>query len=54
MKEIRRKFRINEKVIVSSEGGWKNDFTGTITDGPESVETRQGEDYYYWVDFDSD
>ena len=51
---IRNKFDVGDRVLVSSGGGWEKDFIGTITDGPNSVETRQGEDYMYWVSFEED
>jgi hypothetical protein len=49
---IRKTFEIGEKVLVSSSGGWSQDFYGTIEAGPENVETCQGADYFYWVKFD--
>ena len=45
-------FEIGRRVQVSSEGGWKQDCLGTITGGPEPVETLKGPDNYYWVEFD--
>ncbi|MGH1487723.1 MAG: hypothetical protein ACRBCI_16045 [Cellvibrionaceae bacterium] len=41
------------KVKVSSKGGWAQDSTAAITSDPESVNTRQGEDYFYWVKFET-
>ena len=50
----RRKKRIpiGAVVEVSAEGGWRVDCEAKARSGPEPVETRQGEDYFYWVDFD--
>ena len=49
---IRQEFASGEKVTVSGAGGWKRDAHGVIVGGPEAVTTRQGEDYFYWVEFD--
>lgn len=51
-KKQKRSFDIGDRVEVSKEGGWKNNFTAQVTGGPDSIRTRQGEDYYYWVEFD--
>ena len=51
--ELRKSFRIGDRVKVSLAGGWRKDFFGEIICGPESVQTLQGEDYFYWVDFDA-
>lgn len=47
-----KNFVIGDKVIVSSEGGWKNNCSGIITGGAEPVKTQQGPENYYWVTFD--
>ena len=49
---IRKKIIVGTRVEVSKNGGWARDSTGVVTDGPESVNTRQGEDYFYFVKFD--
>jgi len=43
---------IGAVVEVSAEGGWRTDCQGKVKCGPEPVETRQGVDYFYWVEFD--
>lgn len=48
-----KEFKIGDKVTVSSEGGWQNDCFGTICDGPEQVDVREGSEYFYWVEFDA-
>lgn len=46
-------FAAGARVSVSGIcGGWGNDSTGVIVGEPESVETVQGEDYWYWVQFE--
>ena len=52
MKELKKQFKINDRVVVSAEGGWKRNCSGRISGGPEPVETMQGPEYYYWVEFD--
>lgn len=52
MIERKKEFNVNDKVVVSAEGGWKRDCNGTICGVPELVETIQGPEYYYWVEFD--
>ena len=45
---------IGSRVLVSAKcAGWRNDFHGVVCGGPEPVETVQGPDYFYWVQFDS-
>lgn len=45
---------IGSHVLVSATcAGWRNDFYGVICGGPERVETMQGQDYFYWIQFDS-
>lgn len=43
---------MNDRVKVSSEGGWRENFFGKIISEPQSIQTRQGEDFFYWVEFD--
>ena len=38
--------------MVLASGGWKRDCPGTVVDGPELVDTLQGPDNYWWVEFD--
>jgi hypothetical protein len=51
---MRQAFAIGTQVLVSAVGGgWRNDFRGTISSTLETVQTVQGEDYFYWVQFDA-
>lgn len=50
---MRKHFESGERVSVSAKGGWSSDFHGVISGGPDSVNTRQGEDFFYWVRFDT-
>jgi hypothetical protein len=45
-------FRIGDRVSVSSRGGWKTTFPGTISRHPEPIRTLQGDEYFHWVAFD--
>jgi len=45
-------FKLGTRVVVSSEGGWKNDFSGTICSEAEPVETLQGNENFFWVEFE--
>jgi len=47
-----KNFALNDRVTVSSSGGWKNTFAGTICGGPEPFQTLQGPEAFYWVQFD--
>ena len=49
--QLRRMFRLGDRVVVSSTGGWRRDALGVIVAGPEPIETLQGEDFYWWVEF---
>lgn len=49
--ENEKKLSTGESVIVSSKGGWANDFKGTVEGEPETIETKQGEELAYWVKF---
>jgi hypothetical protein len=49
--QLQRTFRIGARVVVSSKGGWQRDAMGTIVAGPEPIETLQGQDFYWWVEF---
>ncbi len=47
-------FAIGTQVLVSATcGGWRDDSHGVISSVPEPVKTVQGEDYFYWVQFDT-
>lgn len=49
-----QEFPIGTRVSVSGAcGGWRNDCEGVISSVPEPVQTVQGEDYFYWVQFDT-
>ncbi len=45
-------YESGSRVVVSTQGGWKNNGSGTIVGKAEPVTTLQGDDYYYWVEFD--
>ncbi|MGH1375180.1 MAG: hypothetical protein ACRBCK_02430 [Alphaproteobacteria bacterium] len=45
-------FQIGDKVIVSKDGGWKNDCSGVICSAPEPIDTLKGPENFYWVRFD--
>lgn len=50
---MRQTFAIGARVFVSGVcGGWRHDSEGVILSAPEPVQTVQGEDYFYWVQFD--
>jgi hypothetical protein len=49
---LKQNLRVGVRVIVSKRCGWPNDCAGVVVAGPEPVQTLQGEDYYYWVQFD--
>jgi hypothetical protein len=51
--ELKRLFRVGERVWVRAAGGWRKDFPGVIASLPEPVQTRQGEDFFYCVDFEA-
>ena len=46
-------FEIGQRVLVTRHGGWMNDFSGTVTAGPESTDTLLGPENLWWVEFDS-
>ena len=51
------KFKIGDKVTVSKSGGWKENYSGTVSGlaGENGLQkTRQGLVYMYWIDFDGD
>jgi hypothetical protein len=48
---VRKTFQLGARVVVSSEGGWERNAVGTIVDGPEPIETLQGPEFYWWVQF---
>ncbi len=45
-------FNLGDKVTVSAIGGWKKESTGVVVGGPERIETLQGPENYFWVEFD--
>jgi len=50
---MRQHFVVGTRVRVSGAcGGWRNDSTGVVVDGPEPVQTVKGEDFFYWIQFD--
>ena len=46
------KYNIGDRVEVSSEGGWKNSFIGTVSSEPQLIYTSMGSDLIYLVEFD--
>ena len=51
---LRQRFVAGTRVVISGPcGGWRDDLVGTIRGDPVSVQTVQGEDYFYWVEFDT-
>ncbi|KJV07417.1 hypothetical protein [Methylocucumis oryzae] len=51
---MRQIFAIGAKVVISGScGGWRDDSKGVIISAAESVPTVKGEDYFYWVQFDT-
>jgi hypothetical protein len=48
----RKSFSIGARVAVAPSERWKQSFMGTVCDGPESVDTLKGPEYFYWVEFD--
>lgn len=51
---LKQRLSVGTRVFVSAAcGGWRNDCWGVIRQGPEPVQTIQGEDFYYWVEFDT-
>jgi len=51
---VRQHFAIGTRVQVSAScAGWRTDASGTIRSVSEQVQTAQGEDYFYWVEFDT-
>ena len=49
--QLRKVFQLGAKVRVSAKGGWQRDALGIIVAGPEPIQTLQGEDFYWWVEF---
>ena len=47
------KFKQNDLVSVSSEGGWRHSIEGVICSDPEPIELVSGKSYQYWVSFNS-
>ena len=56
-KKVGKKFNIGDRVVVSSEGGWKEDYDGIVV-GKVGIsglqKTRMGMMYMYWVEFECD
>ena len=53
--KLKKNFPVGSRVHVSALcAGWRNDFTGVVCSEPEPVQTMQGQDHFYWVQFDSD
>lgn len=51
---MRQHFAVGARVTVSGVcGGWRTDTCGVICAAPDPIQTMQGEDYFYWVLFDS-
>lgn len=51
---IRQVFAVGTRVFISGVcGGYRNDSEGVISSDPEPVQTMQGEDFFYWVQFDT-
>jgi len=48
---LRKKYKTGDIVVIAEKGGWQPDTRGIVIGGPETVWTRQGADYYYWVEF---
>ena len=52
--QLKQAFPIGSRVLVSALcAGWRNDFFGVVCSEPEPVQTMQGQDFFYWVQFDS-
>jgi len=49
--EIKKFFALGATVVVSAEGGWQSDALGVVVSDPEAVQTLQGEDCFYWIQF---
>jgi len=47
----KKQFNLNDKVLVNSKGGWKRTCVGSICSVAEPVETLQGSEFFYWVEF---
>ena len=47
-----KQFALQDRVLVSSSGGWKRSSLATIVSEPEPVQTLRGSELYYWVSFD--
>ncbi|MBK9586045.1 MAG: hypothetical protein KA099_00330 [Alphaproteobacteria bacterium] len=50
--EMRKIFSLGDEVIVSNVGGWKKNSKGIIVSEPKNIDTLQGADFFYWVEFD--
>ena len=49
---MKKAFALGTRVVVSKDGGWQRDAKGVVVAGPEVIQTLQGEDYYWWVEFE--
>lgn len=47
-----KQFALQDRVMVSSSGGWKRTSPATVVSEPEPVQTLKGPEFYYWVSFD--
>ncbi len=47
-----KQFALQDRVLVSSSGGWKRNSLATIVSEPEPVQTLRGSELHYWVSFD--
>jgi len=50
---LKQELPAGTRVFVSSQGGWRDDCLGFVRGAAETVQTVQGEDYFYWVEFDT-
>jgi len=47
-----KRFELQDRVMVSSSGGWKRTSPATVISEPEPVQTLLGPEFYYWLSFD--
>ena len=45
-------FSLHDRVSVSSLGGWKSTFLGTVCSGADPIQTMKGPEAFYLVQFD--
>jgi hypothetical protein len=56
-KKVGKQFEIGDRVVVSKDGGWKDNYTGKVVGlaGDNGLQkTRLGLVYMYWIKFDGD